>query len=111
MAGFNFYNRFSFLDKASVILVGVVLLCLLPLPYGFYTVVRFGTAVIACCWAYKFYEENKMPFAIIAGAIAILFQPLISIPLDRLTWIIIDILLSILIIILLYSRNYKSICK
>lgn len=99
----------SFLDKATLVLAIALLLCLFPLPYGFYTVIRLGGAVIAGCWAYIFYKNNKTPCAIIAGAVVILFQPLIKIALDRTTWNIIDVILAIFIFLLVFSR--KSLQK
>lgn len=101
-------SKLSFLEKSSLVLVIALLLCLCPMPYGFYTVIRLATAIIACCWAYQFYEAKKTPLAIIAGAIAILFQPLIKIVLDRTTWNIIDILLAIAIVFLILPK-FKSL--
>lgn len=71
------------LGKASLILAIALILCLLPLPYGFYTIVRLATAVIAGCWAYNFYKRRKTSLAIVSGAIALLFQPFLKIPGQR----------------------------
>lgn len=100
----NSHNS-SILLKASLALALGLLLCLCHMPYGFYTVIRLATAIIACCWAYQFYNVGKTPLAIVAIAIAILFQPLIKIALDRSTWHIIDILLAISLIILVVKFN------
>lgn len=98
----------SFLNKVSLILAIGLLLCLFPMPYGYYTIVRLATAVIACCWAYVFYGAKKTPLSIIAVAIAILFQPLIKIVLDRTTWNVLDIVLACTIFILVFGKNLKS---
>lgn len=100
----NNRNSLTFLEKASLILAVALLLCLCPMPYGFYTVIRLATAVIACCWAYQFYEAKKTSLAIIAGAIAILFQPLIKIVFDRTTWNILDVLLVVAIVFLILPK-------
>lgn len=102
-------KNLSFLDKATLVLAVGLLLCLLPLPYGFYTVVRLAVAVIAGCWAYQFYKSGKMPLAIIAGAVAILFQPLIKIVLDITTWNLLDVLLAIALVILIISKNRQTL--
>lgn len=99
------FSSLSILEKASLILAIALFLCLCPMPYGYYTVIRLATSIIACCWAYQFYEAKKTPLAIIAGAIAILFQPLIKIILDRTTWNILDVLLAIAIIVLVFIRR------
>ena len=102
-------KNLSFLDKATLVLAGVLLICLLSLPYGFYTVVRLAVAVVAGCWAYQFYKSGKMPLAITAGAVAILFQPLIKIVLDRTTWNLLDVLLAIALVILIISKNRQTV--
>lgn len=95
----------STLGKASLIFAIVLILCLLPLPYGFYTIIRLATAVVAGCWAYRFYNCHKTSFAITAGAIALLFQPFLKITLDRLTWNIIDVILAGLIVLIVYNKK------
>ncbi|MDE6033104.1 MAG: hypothetical protein K2G15_03975 [Muribaculaceae bacterium] len=103
----NSHNS-SILLKASLAVAFGLLLCLCHMPYGFYTVIRLATAVIACCWAYKFYTDEKTPLTIVAVAIAILFQPLIMIVLDRTTWHVIDVLLAFSLIILVVKFNHNA---
>lgn len=74
-----------------------LLLCLMPLPYGFYTVVRLGVAVVAGCWAYTFFQQGKTAAGVVSCAILLLFQPFFKIVLDRLTWNVIDVVLSVVI--------------
>lgn len=102
-------RRLSFLEKASLVLAVALLLCLCPMPYGFYTVIRLATAIIAGCWAYQFYKVKKTALAVTAGAIAILFQPIIKIVLDRLTWNILDVVLAISIFILVLAENRQPV--
>lgn len=96
----------SVLDKASLILSIALIMCLLPFPYGFYTIIRLATAVIALCWTYRFYHRRKVALAIISGAIALLFQPFYKIALDRLTWNIVDVVLAVVIIYLVLNKKY-----
>ena len=102
-------RNLSVLDKASGILAIALIVCLLPMPYGFYSLVRLATAVVACCWGYRFLKGGKTPLAVIAFAIAVLFQPLIKIVLDRITWNVIDVVLavSIFALILFRRRRFK----
>lgn len=93
------------LEKASLILAIALILCLLPLPYGFYTIVRLATAVISGCWAYSFYKHRKTSFAISSVAIALLFQPFLKIALDRFTWNVIDVILAVLIVLMVLKRR------
>lgn len=92
-------KKLSSLEISSLVLAGVLFLCLLSMPYGFYTVIRLATAIIASLWAFKFFNQNSTTYAIVAIAVALLFQPFFKVTLDRLTWNIIDIIVSIGLII------------
>lgn len=98
-------SHLSTLEKTSVVLAIALILCLLPLPYGFYTIIRLATAVIAGCWACHFYNRRKTSFAITAGAIALLYQPFLKITLDRLTWNIIDVIFAGLIVLIIFKKK------
>lgn len=100
-------KRLSALQKASYALSIILLLSLLPLPYGFYNILRLVTAIIAVCWAVKFAEQEKTTLAIIAAGVALLFQPFFMISLDKMTWNIIDVLLAVFLIIVInmYNKN------
>jgi len=92
-------KRLSTLHKASLILCGVLVIALCPLPYGFYTLIRLSTSIIAACWAVRFLEQERTALAITFGGIALLFQPVIKITLDKFTWSIIDILLAVFLVV------------
>lgn len=102
-------KNLSFLDKASLVIAVALLLCLCPLPYGFYTVIRLAVSVIGVCWAYKFFEANKTPLGIIAVGVVILFQPLIKIVLDRTTWNILDVILAVGLVVLVLKQNRQIV--
>jgi membrane protein implicated in regulation of membrane protease activity len=107
MARLNLIKLFkqgSILEKCSLILCVALLACLLPLPYGYYTLVRFATAIIIGCWAYKFYQVHNMPMLVTSVAIVLLFQPFFKIVLDRTTWNIVDILLAISLSVYCYRH-------
>lgn len=98
-------KQLSTLEKASFGLAIGLLLCLLPLPYGFYSIIRLATAIIAGCWAYKFYNSGRKTFAIIACSICILFQPFFKITLDRFTWNVVDVILAVILILFVFQEK------
>ena len=106
----NFFSRCSALEKASLALAVALLACLLPMPYGFYTLVRLAAAIIAACWAARFYAERKAPLAVTAAAVAVLFQPIVKITLDRLTWNVVDVALAAAITFIVI-KNHRRIEK
>lgn len=99
------------LCKIGLGLAAALLLCLLPMPYGYYTIVRFAAMIILGCMAYGFYKEEKQTLCIIAGALALLFQPLIKITLDRITWNIVDVLLAMALVVLWYEKEGINLKK
>lgn len=82
-----------------------LMLCLFPMPYGYYTLVRFASMIIFGCMAYGFYKEKKMPLCIIAGSLALLFQPFVKIVLGRAMWNIVDVIVAIGLVILWYINR------
>ena len=99
------------LYKVGLGLAAALLICLLPMPYGYYTLVRFAAMIILGCMAYGFYKEEKQALCIIAGSLALLFQPLIKITLDRITWNVIDVLLAIALVALWYNNEKDNLRK
>ncbi|MBO7569954.1 MAG: hypothetical protein J6T11_06360 [Bacteroidaceae bacterium] len=83
-----------------LILSAILLLCLLPMPYGYYTFVRFVSMVAFGVMAYRYYTQHKMALIITFGALALLFQPFIKIALGRVMWNIVDVIVAVLLIVL-----------
>jgi len=90
-----------------LILSVLLLLCLAPMPYGYFMLVRFISMVAFVIIAYHFYEEKKKGLVITFGALAILFQPLIKIALGRTIWNIVDVVVAIFLIFL-WVKERKS---
>lgn len=90
----------------KLILIIALLLCLAPMPYGFYMLVRFFATVIFGLMAYRYHQEKKENLMITFGALAVLFQPLIKIPLGRTVWNVVDVVIAVVLIIQLL-REYE----
>lgn len=89
-------KRIPALVACTVAVSAALVACLLEMSYGYYMVVRLATAVAAGCWAYVFFKADKKPMAVTAGAVALLFQPFVKIPMDRATWAVIDVAVAVL---------------
>ena len=96
------------LYKTGLGLAIALLVCLFPMPYGYYTLVRFAAMIIFGCMAFCFYKEEKMPLCVIAGSLALLFQPFFKIVLGRTLWNVVDVVVAILLVILWYMENYNK---
>ena len=81
-------------------LAALLLLCLLHMPYGFYTLIRFVAMIGFGVIAVKFFNEEKVPLAVAAGALALLFQPFFKIHLGRMVWNVVDVVVALLLIAL-----------
>ena len=75
-----------------------MLLCLAPMPYGYYMLVRFVAMVVFGLMAYQYYTRQKPIASVIFGVLALLFQPIYKIALGRVTWNVIDVLVAALLI-------------
>lgn len=90
----------------KLILVIALLLCLAPMPYGYYILVRFFAMIVFGLMAYRYYQEKKENLMITFGTLVVLFQPIIKIPLGRVVWNVVDIIVAIILIIL-FLNEYK----
>ncbi len=92
----------------KLVLAVLFLLCLLPMPYGYYQLVRLIALVGFSILAYDASrKENKTEMIIYIG-LAILFQPLIKISLGRSLWNMVDVVVAVgLILSILRDRSTK----
>lgn len=91
-----------------LLLSALLLLCLAPMPYGYYQLVRFVSIVLFALFAYNYWIKEIKPLAITYGALALLFQPFIKVSLGRAMWNVTDVVALGLIGIYLYENNKAS---
>lgn len=97
----------SLILKWLVIINSVVLLvAIAKMPYGFYIVLRILTTITCGVICYVAYNTKKIKSVIVAGLLAIVYNPLFKVPLGRDIWIIVN-LISLPIIIHLYRLTRK----
>lgn len=82
----------------KIIMVVPLLLCLAPMPYGYYILVRFVAMIVFAIMAYGYYEKEQMPLTITFGALALLFQPFMKVALGRTMWNIVDVIVAVLLV-------------
>ena len=83
----------------------LLLLCIFPMPYGFYTIVRLAITIISGYLAYNYYMQNKKELAITFSIVAILFQPFIKFALGREVWLIVDVVIAIFLLVLAIRKR------
>lgn len=76
-------------------------------PIGYYTILRFIVCGVSAYGVYLALELERRGWAWILGAIAVLFNPLIKVYLDKSTWAGIDLCVGILFLISIFSLKRK----
>ena len=86
----------------------LLLLCLFHMPYGFYTFVRFAAAATFCFFAYLANQSESKERMFVFIALAVLFQPFLRLPLGRVIWNIVDVVVAGILFYLLILSFRKN---
>ena len=93
-------KSFKINGAVYIVLSVLLLLCLAPMPYGYYQLVRFIAAVVFIVLAWHNYNTKEVCLTVVFGALALLFQPFIKIALGRTMWNIVDVIVAGMLIIM-----------
>ena len=89
-------------------MAALLLLCLAPMPYGYYQLVRFVATIAFAYFAYRHFKAEEGGLAFTFAALAILFQPFLKIALGRTIWNIVDVVVAIGLILLIVKGKDKK---
>lgn len=92
----------------KLIIAIALLLCLVPMPYGYYILIRYFAAILFGIMAYQYYRRKKEKLMIVFGALALLFQPIIKIPLGREMWNVVDVAVVVMLVVLLWKEKKQD---
>ena len=81
-----------------IILAAMLLLCLAPMPYGYFMLVRFVMMVAFGLMAYRYFTIHKIIAAWVFVILAVLFQPIYKIVLGRGIWNVVDVAVAVFLI-------------
>jgi hypothetical protein len=95
-----------FLIPIVLLLIGLV-----DLPTGYYTIVRIAVCLISalsCYWSFK--SDEKVGIAtVVFGLLAILFNPIIPVYLqNKAAWTVIDVVAAILLAIRYFTLKGRT---
>lgn len=86
-----------------------LLICLAPMPYGYYTLIRMLATLVFGIYAYRCYMAKKESLTWIFVTLALLFQPFIKVALGRIVWNIIDVIVAIgMIMFFLWDKGKRE---
>ena len=88
-----------------------IVMLLLAIPtfwsYGYYTLLRWVIAISALLSVWVAYNLNKKFWVFSMGIIALLFNPIVPVHLDKETWVIIDIVVAIIFLASIFKIKNK----
>lgn len=79
----------------AFIAAGALLLALIPWPYGFYTLLRIGITVASLVITILLWNAQRKVQAVLLAPVALLFNPIVPVYLDRETWMAIDVIMAV----------------
>jgi len=88
---------------ASITSIVMLLLAIPDLPYGYYTLLRWVVTASAIFLVYIAYELEKKFWIVPMAIVAILFNPIAPIHLNKETWVIIDFVVAVLFLISIFK--------
>lgn len=95
-------------DVIKLILAVLMLLCLAPMPYGYFQLVRLLSTITFGVMAFQYYKGGEEKLAYTFGTLVLLFQPFYKIALGRTVWNVIDVIVAIGLIILFFWERKKG---
>ncbi len=90
------------------ILAVMLLLCLAPMPYGYYQLIRFVAMVAFAYFAYCYFKSDEGGVGCIFIVLALLFQPIFKIALGRTLWNVLDVIVAIGLAYLVVKEKSKN---
>lgn len=85
-------------------------MALLPMPYGYYTLLRFMVCSAAGYLALRHHRIRGLDYWVVCfGVMAVLFNPFVKVNLGREIWVIVDLLCAVLLVLNMKTmRNVLS---
>lgn len=99
----NNNNSIKVNGAVYIVLSVLLLLCLAPMPYGYYQIVRFIAAFAFAIIAWLNHSTRHTSRLIVFSGLALLFQPFCKIALGRTVWNIVDVIVAAFLIWLWYK--------
>lgn len=95
------------MKTGNILLAIALLICLLPMPYGYYILVRYISTIVFGVMAYDYFHKKQKELYVITLSLALLFQPFLKIPLGREIWNFVDVVVAIFLIYLSLREKHS----
>lgn len=87
-------NLLVYKKPATIAAIVFLLLAIFPWPYGYYVFLRWVVFLASGFLVYLAHNLGKIGWVVLFALIAILFNPLVRVSLDREVWFLIDLLVA-----------------
>lgn len=88
----------------SIISIVILLLAIPPIwPYGYYILLRWVVTASAIFLVWVSYNLKKTFWLFLMGIIALLFNPIAPIHLNKETWVIIDLIVATIFLVSIFK--------
>lgn len=78
------------------------------MPYGYYILTRFISAIFFAIMAYGSFLEKQKELCITYVVLSVLFQPIFKLPLGREVWNWVDVVVAVFLIYLSLKEKYEN---
>ena len=89
----------------KIILAGLLFLCLLDMPYGYYQFVRLAATASFLYLAYITKTSGQGVIPVVYFLLALLFQPIIMVSFEKEIWNVIDVIVAIGLLVTLKKKD------
>lgn len=91
----------------ACLLSAIMLLLAIPefFPYGYYTLLRWVVSAGAVFLVYISHQLKKTFWVFLMALIALLFNPIAPIHLDKETWVIINLIVAVLFLVSIFKTK------
>ena len=91
----------------ALLAVAMLLIALAPLPYGYYTLLRLVICGVSAYGAYLAHESRKSGWKWVLGLIALVFNPVVPVHLDREVWMPLDLGVAVVLLIAIWRMKTR----
>lgn len=93
-------------NKITLLISAIALLiCLAPMPYGYYMLIRYAATILFGVMTYDYFQNKQKRLYVICLALALLFQPILKIPFGREIWNLIDVVVAVFLLWLFFRKK------